>query len=186
MSAKLERHLFTIDDYHQMIKTGILKKQHQVELIEGEILEMSPIGSRHASIVDRLNRSLNRQVGDSAIVRVQSPVIMNDLSEPQPDITVVRYKEDFYEQEHPQVQDIFLIIEISDTTTVYDRDIKIPVYASAGIQVVWLFDLASQIVDVYTDPVFGRYNLIQRQNKNSVLLLPSLPTIRIDLSSIFR
>ena len=186
MSAKVEKHLFTIKDYHQMIETGILSKKDHVELIEGEILEMSPIGSRHASMVDRLNRIIDRQVGDSAIVRVQSPVIMNDSSEPQPDISVVRYQEDFYEYGHPQPQDIFLIIEISDSTTIYDRDIKVPLYASSGIQELWLFDLTNQIVDVYTNPAFDRYNLIQRQNRNSILLLPSIPTIRIDLSSIFR
>ena len=122
-------HLITVMDYQKMAEAGILRMDARVELIAGEIIDMAPIGSKHASYVNRLTKELVDAVNNSALVSVQNPIILGDLSEPEPDFAILKPKANDYEDLLPNAEDIFLLIEIADTTIHYDRQIKAPLYA---------------------------------------------------------
>ena len=124
-----------------MGQAGILGEDDRLELLEGEIVEMAPIGSRHQSVVDRLTRLFSNRVGDAAVVRVQGPVRLGDDSEPQPDLLLLRRRADFYATAHPGPEDVLLLVEVPDTSTEYDREVKLPLYARHGIAEVWLVGL---------------------------------------------
>ena len=149
MSVAVSRRLFTVDQYHEMARSGILSEDDRVELFAGEIVEMSPIGSRHASCVDRLTKTITMQIENSAIVRVQSPIRLGPRSEPQPDLALLKPRADFYAQAHPGPQDVLLIIEVAETSTDTDRKLKLPLYAKTGIPEVWIFELFTKQVDLY-------------------------------------
>ena len=153
MAVALKRHRFSIDQYHRMITAGILTKDDRVELIEGEILEMTPIGTRHASTVDRITRLLVTRLGDQAIVRVQGPILLPaQVSEPQPDVAVLRARTDFYRATHPEPADVLLVIEVADTTVEPDRRWKLPLYARAGLREAWLLDVNAERLEIYSEP----------------------------------
>ncbi len=162
MSTKVLRRQFNIQDYHQMVKAGILTEDERVELIEGEIVEMSPIGTRHAACVKRLLKLFSQLLGDRVIVAVQDPVVLNNFSEPQPDLALLKPRDDFYAAGHPQPQDILLLVEVADTTIESDRAIKIPLYASSGITEVWLVDVNEQVIEVFREPTNNSYQNIQK------------------------
>jgi len=143
---------FTVADYHAMADAGILKENARVELVQGEIVEMAPIGSRHLSCVVRLDRRLNSLLGDRAVVSAQHPVRMDESSEPEPDVVLLQWRDDIYADHLPIANDVLLLIEVSDTTLLYDRNVKLPLYASAGIPEVWIVDLQSGQLEVFTEP----------------------------------
>src|SRR5262249_28853316 len=155
MSVQVEKRVFNADEYHQMSAAGILSEDDRVELIEGEIVKASPIGKHHAACVKRLNAILNRRLGESAIVSIQDPVRLDDYSEPQPDITLLKPRDDFYHHAAPTADDVLLVIEISETSRDYDRDVKVPLYARAGIPEVWLSLLLEDYVEAYSEPEGG-------------------------------
>jgi len=156
MSTHIQRHLFTIADYHKMGAAGILPERG-IELINGEIIKMSPIGSKHNASVNKLNRLLAKILDEQIIIQGQGPFIANDLSEPEPDIALLKYREDFYENELPHGKDIFLIIEVADTTFTYDTKVKLPLYAQSGIPEYWVIDLNKKQVHVYWDMLENAY-----------------------------
>ncbi len=168
MSIQVQKHLISVNDFHRMGEAGILPEQG-VELINGEIYEMSPIGSKHASVVDRINNLLSRQLGDEVILRVQNPVVLSDFSEPEPDIAIVKFKEDFYETAHPCAEDILLIIEVCDSSIVYDRQIKLPLYAQNAVPECWLIDLEKKEIQAYWQPFGEIYRFSQIGLKGDVL-----------------
>lgn len=133
MSVQLLRRKFTVDQYHKMVDSGILKEDDRVELIRGDIIEMSPISTKHAACVRGFNNMLGQRLGNRVIVSVQNPVVLDNKSEPQPDVALLKPRDDFYATAHPQPQDIFLLIEVADSTILYDREEKIPLYAEANI-----------------------------------------------------
>jgi len=149
MAVQVARRRFTVDEYHQMARAGILSEDDRVELLDGEIVTMSPIGSLHQAYVDRLNRLFSMLVGTSAIVCVQGPVQLDGYSEPQPDILLLRPRDDFYAHAHPGPEDVLLVVEVADTAVEYDRRIKFSYYARAGISEAWLVDLSGGAVEVY-------------------------------------
>jgi Uma2 family endonuclease len=143
---------FSVEEYHRMDEVGIFSEDERVELIDGRILEMSPIGSQHAAYVTLLHRAL-RAVEETAIVRIQNPIILDDETEPQPDIAVVKFKSNVYVDSHPYPEDVLLIIEVAETSLVEDREIKLPRYASSGVPEVWIVNLIENIVEVYREPL---------------------------------
>jgi Uma2 family endonuclease len=158
---------FTVDDYHRMGEAGILHEDDRVELIEGELVEMAAIGTKHFSCVNRLTRLLVMNVGDEAIVSVQNPVRLNEYTEPQPDLTVIRPRD--YRLSLPGPEDVLLLIEVSDTTLAYDRGIKLPLYARAGIREVWIVDLPGETIERYTDPSEEGYRRADRLRRGQTL-----------------
>lgn len=157
MSVQLQKRLFTVDEYYRMAEAGILNEDDRVELIEGEIIKMSPIGSPHSGCVNRLNGLFSQRLANRAILSVQNPVRLNERTEPQPDIALLIPRTDFYSQRHPQPQEVLLIIEVSDTTIEYDREVKIPLYAAAGIIEVWIVSLAEELIEVYRQALANSY-----------------------------
>lgn len=132
MTVQVQRRRFTVDQYHQMAEAGVLTEADRVELIAGELLEMSPIGRRHAACVNRLTRLFTSLLGESAIISVQNPIALSVHSEPQPDMALLRPRADFYASGHPGPEDVWLVVEVAETSPEYDRQIKMPEYASAG------------------------------------------------------
>ncbi len=149
----VRRHRFSLEDYHRMVEAGILGEEDRVELIDGELVEMTPVGTRHAETVSRLVRFFVH--GTPRVVRVQDPVSLPPASEPQPDIAVVRERS--YRDSHPGPEDVLLLIEVADTSAGYDREVKIPLYARYGIPEVWLVDLQKGQIEVYREPAPGGY-----------------------------
>jgi Uma2 family endonuclease len=159
---------FTVRDYHRMGEAGILHEDDRVELIEGELVEMAAIGTRHFSCVNGLNRLLVMSVGDEAIVSVQNPVRLNEYTEPQPDLTVIRPRD--YRLSLPGPEDVLLLIEVSDTTLAYDRGVKLPLYARAGIREVWIVDLAGEVIVRHTDPSGDGYRNSEHARRGEMIV----------------
>ncbi len=133
MITEIKRKLFTVTEYHKMIEAGIFHEDDRIELLGGEIIHMSPIGTRHAACVKRLIQLCTSQLGKRVIVSAQDPIELSFVSEPQPDFVLLKPRADFYSQTHPKPEDIYLVVEVSDTTAAYDRRVKIPFYAQADI-----------------------------------------------------
>lgn len=157
MAVGLRKRRFTVDEYHRMGEVGILSDDDRVELVEGEIVEMTPIGSRHAAQVDRLASLLWARLGSRAIVRIQGPVQLSTDSQVQPDVALLRPRDDFYAKSHPGPNDVLLIIEVADTSLDTDRRVKVPLYAKSGIPEAWVLDLTANQVIVYRQPAARGY-----------------------------
>ncbi len=184
MSIQLLRRRFTVEQYHQMAEAGILTENDRVELLDGEIVEMSPIGRRHAACVRRLIGLFSQQVGERAIVDAQNPVKLSDRSEPQPDIVLLQPREDFYEAGHPQPQDILLLVEVADTTAEFDREVKIPLYASSRIAEVWLVDINGQCLEIYREPGANGYQNVQKLLRGQSIFIQAFPDINLTVDEI--
>lgn len=176
------RHRITTEDYHRMGEAEVLAVDARTELIDGEILDMAPIGSRHASVVDRLTTMIVRAVGESAILRVQGPLRLGDLSEPEPDLALLRPRADYYRDALPGAADVLLVIEVADTTQRLDRRVKVPLYARHGIAEVWVVDLENALVHFHRQPGGGIYADISATEHPCVTPVAALPGIVIDLS----
>src|SRR5437667_5769956 len=151
MHVEVTKKLFTVDEYYQMAAAGILRPEDRVELIDGEIIQMSPIGHRHAVAVLRLNHLFIESFAGRAMVSVQNPIQLNKYTEPEPDVVVLKPRSDYYAAKKWQPDDALFIVEVADTTLRYDRDIKVPRYAAAGILEVWLEDVSDDELLVYRD-----------------------------------
>ena len=136
------RHRLTRSDYHRMGEAGILGENDRVELLDGQLVDMSPIGPRHALVIDALNELLVTAFAGRARVRVQNPVVLDDGSEPQPDLALLRWPWRGHPQSHPEPDGIFLLIEVSDSSLNFDRRVKLPLYARAGVREVWIRSLS--------------------------------------------
>ena len=151
--APPSRHLISVDAFHRMGETGILGPQDRVELIDGEIIDMSPIGVLHAAIVARLASHFSQRLGPIGVVWCQNPLRLDDISEPEPDIAILRPRADFYMTAHPGAADVLLVIEVADTSLAYDLGTKVPLYARHGIPEVWVIDAATRHTRVFRRPV---------------------------------
>ncbi len=148
----LQKLHFTVDQYHRMGETGIIPADARVELINGEIIKMSPINSLHAGTVKNLNRLFSKLLHNDFIVSIQDPVELNKLSEPEPDLAILKFREDIYTQNNPKPSDVLLIVEVADSSLENDRSVKLPLYAQAGIPETWIVNLQDQQIEVSTEP----------------------------------
>ncbi len=180
----LRRHRLTVAEYHRMAETGVLAPDARVELIDGEIVDLAPIGTRHRSTVKRLLHLFSDAVARQAIVAVQDPVRLGDRSEPQPDLMLLAPREDFYASAHPVASDVLLLIEVSDTTARYDRIIKLALYARHGVQEVWIVDLDNRVMRVCRSPVGDAYTDVTETTTPGVLSPQALPGVAIDGSRL--
>jgi len=184
MSRQLAKHWITVDEYERMGEAGIFHPDSRLELLEGEIYEMSPIGSHHAACVKFLSNILNRQLGDRLIISTQDPVRLDDFSEPQPDVAVLRWRDDFYRHAHPQPSDVLLVIEVADTTVESDRRYKIPLYAKAGIVEAWLVNLPAEQIEIYAEPVGGAYQITSQVKRGEELRAHSIPDLAMSADAV--
>ena len=181
----IPRRLLTLDEYHTMGVVGVLKEDDRIELIEGELIEMAPIGSRHMAKVNWLVRLLSLCVGDQAILSVQNPIALPPHNEPQPDFTLLKPRADYYEGKLPGAEDILLVIEVSDTTLVYDRDSTMPIYARHGIVEAWLVDVQAQTVSIYLEPGKNGYRRLLTPTRSESISPSQLPKLVIRLADLW-
>ena len=184
MSVQLARRLFTITEYHQMTEVGILSEDDRVELINGEIVARAPIGSRHAAGVDRINALFNSRIGQQAIVRIQSPIQLDEYSEPQPDLSLLRPRADFYAQAHPTPADVLLVIEVAETSIDYDRTVKLPLYARASISEAWLIDISNDRIEIHKQPSQGIYQEVRYALQGQNLSPQSFPNLNLRVEEL--
>ena len=184
MSVQIVRRSFTIADYYRMAEAGILSEDDRVELLDGEVIEMSPIGSRHAACVDRLNKFLNSISELGFIVRVQNPIRLDDHSEPQPDITLLRVRSDFYAEAHPTPADVLIVMEVADSSFELDRQVKLPLYAQAEVPEVWLVNLPDDSVEFYAQPVNSVYQGVKVFRRGETVTSQIVPELQIGVDEI--
>ena len=175
MSVAVSRRRFTADDYQRMGQAGILSKNDRVELIDGEVVAMTPIGPRHCACVDRATRALVTRAGATAIVRVQGSVRLDLYTEPEPDLVLLRPRADFYASRHPGPDDILLIIEVADSSIEYDRDVKLAVYAQSRVSEYWLADLNANLLFCYSLPESSAYRNVRQYQRGESLAPQLLP-----------
>ena len=179
------RHRLTVADYCRMAEVGILAPDARVELIDGDIFDMPPPGNLHAATVDRLVEIFNCALDGRFSVRGQNPMRLGDLSEPQPDVALLRRRKDFYGEHRPGAADTLLIVEVADSSLRFDRETKLRLYASHEILEVWLVDLRNRRLTRYRAPQQGEYTLIDEPDLGSALGVAALPGIAVDLHDLF-
>lgn len=182
MSVQIARRHFNVTEYYRMMEAGILSESDHVELIDGEVIEMSPIGSRHAACVDRLNKFFNKL--EEVIVRVQNPIRLDDFSETQPDITLLRLRDDFYAQGHPTPSDVLLVVEVADSSTEFDRIVKLPLYAEARIPEFWLVNLPDEKIEVLSHPLNGAYQKSQALKRGDNITSMTISGLSLSVDAI--
>ena len=186
MTITLEaRRQFTVDDYRRMREAQILTEDDRVELLDGEIIVMSPIGPFHVGLVIKLTRLLSALLGDEGFVSVQNPIRLNQFSEPQPDIAVLRPRDDVYTMALATPDDVLLLIEVSDSSLAYDRGQKLPHYAASGIMEVWIVDVQKQIIEQYTRPFEDQYTQLTKVVRGQPITATTISALSFTTDRIF-
>jgi Uma2 family endonuclease len=172
MEAQILKRRFTVEEFHQMAEAGVFGEDDRLELVDGEVVQTTPIGSPHAACVKGLNRWLAQHLQERALVGIQDPIVLDDQTEMYPDVMVLEPRPDLYRHSHPRGGDVLLVIEVSDTTLDYDRRVKVPRYARAGVPEVWIVDLRGRGIDVYRKPAGERYAEERRVTPGESLAIP--------------
>ena len=175
---------FTVDEYYKMIELGMLKDYEKAEIIEGELIQKMPIGKKHSAAVEKLNEILRDRLGKSVSLRNQQPVRFSDYNEPEPDLAVLKRREDFYSDQKPVPKDVLLLIEVSDATLKYDRDTKLTIYAEAEIPEVWIVNLPNDIVEIHQNPSVGIYQLTKIFKRGEIIESEILPDLKLEVNEI--
>jgi hypothetical protein len=184
IQTKTRRRRFTREEYHRMAEAGILHEDDRVELIEGEIVQMTPIGRRHAACVAELNRLLVPMVGQRALLWPQNPITLPDDTEPQPDIVLLRPRADRYLQDDARPEDVLLLVEVADTSQRYDRLVKLPLYGRAGVPEVWIVDLPGEVIEVHRRPAPSGYAQVERLGRGGAVAPAAFPDIVLPVDAI--
>lgn len=182
--APVRKHLTDIDEWQRMGEAGIFPPDYRIELIQGEILEMAPIGFNHAGHVMHLMNFFVPILNQKAIVNAQNPLQLGDLSEPEPDFMILKPREDFYKSRHPNVNDVLLLIEVADSSLAYDQNQKLRLYAMHGVPEYWLLNLNNACIEVYREPQGETYAQKATLRAGDSVTLTQLPDITIQVSSI--
>lgn len=185
MAVQLTRRRFTVDEYYWMARVGILGEDDRVQLIDGEIVEMPPIGPEHAGTVSQFSEGFTTRYTDAAQVRVQNPIRLDEYNEPEPDVALVRRRADFYRLAHPSPADVFLVVEVADTTLAADRGVKMPLYARFGIPEAWLIDVRHQVVLVYREPTSDGYRVVATARPGERIAPLAFPDREIEVADLF-
>ena len=188
MVMEMTRRRFCVKEYFMMAKAGVFGEDDRVELVDGEIVDMAAVGSYHAGCVDVLNYQFSKRVPEGVIVRVQSPVKLNEITTFQPDLAILHPRDDFYMDSHPTPKDVLLVIEVSDSSVAYDRNVKIPRYALAGVPEVWQVNLVYGFVDKFSDldTTTVRYRSVARYSHSQRITPTLLPDISLEIDKILR
>lgn len=187
MSAQLAsaHHRFTVNDCYRMTEAGIFSEDERIELINGELFDMAPIGSFHAGMVTRLSRLLIRMVAERAVVAVQNPIYLSEHSSPEPDIALLKPRADDYMRSLPTAQDVLLVIEVADSSQHYDRHTKLPLYAKHRIPEVWLIDVKARQFDIYQQPDEEYYRLHLRPKAQTHIHPLLVDSVSLDWQGLF-
>src|SRR5688572_12317195 len=182
--APVERWRFTVDDFMLMGEVGIFKEGDRVELIDGEVIRMNPIGPGHSSRVMRLTRTFGRALGDRALLSILNPMQARPRHQPQPDVMLLRPRADDYSESHPTAADVLLMIEVAETSLSYDRTTKSAIYAQAGIPEYWIFNLLDATLIVLRDPVDGEYRTVEVLGREDTIQPLAFPDVTISVGEI--
>ena len=189
MSALAEhsdrRHRFSVEDFHRIGDAGILAPDARVELVEGQVVDMTPIGTVHATIVSDLTRRLVLAAGSRALVWCQNPIVLDEHSEVQPDVALLQPRREAYLLRHPRPADVLLVVEVADTSLRYDQQVKVPMYARCGIPEVWLVDTTAAVLAVHRASLAQGYTQVERIALPSIVRPVAMEEIEIDLSGLF-
>lgn len=180
------QHRFSVEDYHRMAEAGVLKPGARVELLDGKIIDMSPIGPFHGGVTTYLTEAFTAASKGRWQTRVQNVVRLDDYSEPQPDLALVKPATDFYRKRHPQPEDVFLLVEISDSTLEADQEEKLPAYARAGIIEVWIVNLNELTVEVYREPNFTGYGTKAVLRVGDQAKPQAFPDVAVDVAELLK
>ena len=179
------RRRFTVTEYYAMADAGILTENDRVELLDGDIIHMTPIGDWHAASVNRFTDLLHTPLKGRVVYISQNPTRLDDVSEPQPDVMLARWRDDYYESGHPKPSDVLLLIEVSDTTVDYDRTRKLSAYARAGIPEVWIVSRPDRRIEAYTNPSEGAYTSVRNAGPTETIAPQSFPDVALDVGQFF-
>ena len=179
------RHRFTVAEYYAMARIGILSENDRVELLDGDIIHMPPIGGWHAASVNAFTNLLPPLLRGRAVVTVQNPARLNDSSEPQPDVMLLKWREGYYGGGHPKPSDVLLLIEVSDTTVDYDRNAKLSAYARAGIPEVWIVSRQDRRIEAYTNPSGGAYSNVIHAGPTETIAPQAFPDVTLEVGQFF-
>lgn len=174
---------FSVDEYYKMIELDILKDYEKAEIIDGELIKKTTIGDRHAAIVNVLNRFFVKNVSDEVLVSIQNPLRISDFDEPEPDIVLSDLTK-YDGKRHPRPEEVILVIEVSDTTLKYDRDIKLPLYAEAGISEVWIVNLKKDIIEIHQKPFNDIYQTVKVYKPGETVKSEVLPDLSLEVDKI--
>lgn len=180
----LVRRLFTVDDYYHMAETGLIGADERTELLDGEVVYQMPINSRHAGCVNLLTEVMVSRLVGRAVIGIQNPVRLSELSEPQPGISVLAPRADRYRGAHPTPEEILLLVEVSDTSLDIDRRVKVPLYAAAGIRVLWIVDLVNDAVEVYREPDARGYRYVRRYGRGDTVDMAGFADVAIAVEEV--
>lgn len=175
---------FTVDQYYRMIELGMLNDYEKAEIIEGELIGKIPFGNRHAACVEKLNEILRDKLGESIFLHNQQPIKFDDFNEPEPDLAILKRRENFHIQDKPTPKDVLILIEVSDSTLKYDRKVKRSLYAEAEIPEVWIINLPNDIIEVHQKPSVGIYQLAKIFKRGEILASEVLPGLSIAAAEI--
>ena len=184
MSVNLAKHSFTVSEYERMGEADVFPPDARFELIEGEIIEMSPIGSRHAACVNIISDVFNKQLRGKSIVRTQSPIVLDDFSEPEPDVAILKFREDYYREAHPRPNDILMVIEVAETTVPYDRHVKMRLYSRAGIPEYLILNLPEDLLEYHSQPEMGEYQTTRTLKRGDRFESAAVAGLSLDIETI--
>ena len=184
MSAEVATYRFSVEEFNKLGEAGIFDEGDRVELLDGEIIVMSPIGRDHAGIVLRLNAVLNQRLGPRALVNPQNPAVLDDYSEPLPDFTLLKPKRDFYTSGHPRPADILLLIEVSDTTLAYDRGRKLRKYAEREIREVWIVNVKERGIEQFREPEGASYSFSRVHRRGEWISIEAFPDVEFEIQEL--
>ena len=174
---------FSVDEYYKMIELGMLKDYEKAEIIDGELIQKMTIGDKHASVVNILNRFFIKNVSDDVLVSVQNPLRISDYNEPEPDIVLSDLTK-YDGKRHPRPEEVVLVVEVSDATLKYDRDVKLPLYAEAGIAEVWIVNLKKNIVEIHQNPFSDIYQTVKIYKSGETIDLQNFPSLKLKVDEI--
>lgn len=184
MSVAPARHRFSVEEFDRMVTARVFREDEGVELIGGEIVEMTPVGSQHAGCVNALTHLFHSAVGSRLVVTVQNPLRLSPDSQPQPDLAIVKPREDFYRTSHPTAADALLVVEVADTSAAFDRGTKLGLYARAGVPEVWLVDLSTGRVEIFTEPSPEGYHLHHVRTRGEQARAIAVPELSLPVDVI--
>lgn len=185
MAVQIARRLFTVSEFEKMISDGILKEDERVELIRGEIVEMSPINHPHAALVSKLEFLFHDALGKQAYVWSQNPIWIDRRNRPQPDVVLLKWRGDFYQRKRPTAVDVLLVVEVADSSLSYDRGDKSALYAEVGIPEYWIVNVRENVIEVFSEPANGRYRKTSKAKGNDKLILPAGLEASIAVDEVF-
>lgn len=177
-------HRFTVEEYEQLGEAGILDENSRVELVDGRILDMTPIGTRHGSCVMRLTRLFSAVLANEALLSVQNPAVVGSHSEPQPDFAVLKARPDFYGKAHPRPPDVLLLVEVADTSLRLDRMVKLPIYAAGGVAEYWIVDLNGEVIEVHREPTGNTYAARRVATRGESINPLAFPDLAVAVSDV--